>query len=68
MMDFEVFESAFNELRVEQIIDHLDQLPSEPRTALRFSPEARVIFNAWYTRHMQQSRSGNFTRHCNHII
>ncbi|MFV3327120.1 YfjI family protein [Pseudomonas sp. NY15372] len=42
---------------VEQIIDHLDQLPSEPRTALRFSPEAQEIFNAWYTRHMQQSRS-----------
>lgn len=43
--------------RVEQIIDHLDQMPSEPRTALRFSPEAQEIFNAWYTRHMQQSRS-----------
>jgi putative DNA primase/helicase len=43
--------------RVEQIIDHLDRLPAEPRTALRFSPEAQEIFNAWYTCHMQQSRS-----------
>ncbi|MCO7596612.1 MULTISPECIES: YfjI family protein [Pseudomonas] len=42
---------------VEQIINHLDQLPSEPRAALRFSPEAQEIFNAWYTHHMQQSRS-----------
>lgn len=45
---------------VKQIIDHLDQLPSEPRTALRFSPEAQEMFNAWYTRHMQQSRSKEF--------
>lgn len=43
--------------RMEQIIDHLDQLPAEPRTALRFSPEAQEVFNAWYTCHMQQSRS-----------
>jgi len=42
---------------LEQIIDHLDQLPPEPRTSLRFSPEAQEIFNAWYTHHMQQSRS-----------
>lgn len=37
--------------RVERIIGHLDRLPAEPRTALRFSPEAQEIFNAWYTRH-----------------
>lgn len=46
--------------QVKQVIDYLDQLPSEPRTTLRFSPEAQEIFNAWYTRHMQQSRSEEF--------
>jgi len=45
---------------VKQVIDYLDQLPSEPRTTLRFSPEAQEMFNAWYTRHMQQSRSEEF--------
>ncbi|MFG9943023.1 DUF3987 domain-containing protein [Pseudomonas aeruginosa] len=54
--------------QVKQVIDYLDQLPSEPRTTLRFSPEAQEIFNAWYTRHMQQSRTKNFTQHCNPII
>ncbi|TDF80440.1 YfjI family protein [Pseudomonas sp. H9] len=43
--------------RVEQIIDHLDQLPSENRTAIRFNPEAQEIFNVWYTRHMRKIRS-----------
>lgn len=43
--------------RVEQIIEQLDQIPDEPRSVLRFSPEAQEIFNAWYTRHMQESRS-----------
>lgn len=43
--------------RVEKLIDHLDRLPSEPRIALRFSPEAQEKFNVWYTDHMQQSRS-----------
>ena len=42
---------------VENIIDQLDRLPVEPRTALRFSPDAQEIFNAWYTSHMQTSRS-----------
>lgn len=42
--------------RVEQVIEQLDQIPDEPRSALRFSPEAQEIFNAWYTRHMQESR------------
>lgn len=42
---------------VEKLIDHLDRLPSEPRIALRFSPEAQEKFNVWYTDHMQQSRS-----------
>lgn len=46
--------------QVKQVIDYLDQLPSEPRTTLRFSPEAQEMFNAWYTRHMQQSRSEEF--------
>ncbi|WP_423812428.1 YfjI family protein [Pseudomonas asiatica] len=43
--------------RVEQLIDQLDRLTSEPRTGLRFSPEAQDKFNVWYTDHMQQSRS-----------
>lgn len=43
--------------QVEQIIGHLDQLPFEPRAALRFSSDAQEIFNAWYKRHMEQSRS-----------
>jgi hypothetical protein len=43
--------------RVEKLIDYLDRLPSEPRIALRFSPEAQEKFNVWYTDHMQQSRS-----------
>jgi hypothetical protein len=43
--------------RVEWLIEQLDQLPSEPRSILRFSKEAQEIFNAWYTRHMQLSRS-----------
>lgn len=34
--------------QVKQVIDYLDQLPSEPRTTLRFSPEAQEMFNAWY--------------------
>ena len=42
---------------VERIIDHLDRLPVETRSALRFSPDAQEIFNAWYTSHMQASRS-----------
>ncbi|MGV8293938.1 DUF3987 domain-containing protein, partial [Pseudomonas aeruginosa] len=46
--------------QVKQVIDYLDQLPSKPRTTLRFSTEAQEMFNAWYTRHMQQSRSEEF--------
>lgn len=42
--------------RVDWVIEQLDQIPDEPRSALRFSPEAQEIFNAWYTRHMQESR------------
>ncbi|NNA91281.1 YfjI family protein [Pseudomonas brenneri] len=42
---------------VERIIDQLDRLPVETRSALRFSPDAQEIFNAWYTSHMQASRS-----------
>ncbi len=42
--------------RVDWVIEQLDQIPDEPRSALRFSPEAQEIFNAWYTRHMLESR------------
>jgi hypothetical protein len=42
--------------RVDLVIEQLDQIPDEPRSALRFSPEAQEIFNAWYTRHMRESR------------
>ena len=37
--------------------EQLDQIPDEPRTALRFTPEAQEKFIAWYTCHMQASRS-----------
>ncbi len=42
--------------RVDWVIEQLDQIPDEPRSALRFCPEAQEKFNAWYTRHMQESR------------
>lgn len=41
---------------VDWVIEQLDQIPDEPRSALRFCPEAQKKFNAWYTRHMQESR------------
>lgn len=48
---------------VERIIDHLDQRPVEPRSALRFSTDAQETFNAWYTCHMQASRSEHLPLH-----
>lgn len=35
--------------RIERFFEQLDQIPNEPRSALRFSPEAQKIFNAGYT-------------------
>lgn len=45
--------------RAEKVIEKLDQLPDAPRSELRFSTEAQEIFNAWYSRHMQQIRCGD---------
>ena len=43
--------------RVSEVIEQLDQIPDEPHSALRFTPEAQEKFIAWYTSHMQASRS-----------
>lgn len=45
--------------RVDAIFDELDQLPDEPRKAVRFTLEAQELFNAWYVEHMLEIRSGD---------
>jgi len=45
--------------RVETIIHELDRIPNEPRHALNLAPESQVLFNIWYTEHMQEIRQGN---------
>ncbi|MFJ2385398.1 YfjI family protein [Pseudomonas protegens] len=42
--------------RMEAVIQKLDQLPHEPREALKFTAAGQELFNAWYTRHMQEIR------------
>lgn len=44
--------------RVEGVFERLDQMPDEPRRALHFAPDAQDLFNAWYTEHMLEIRSG----------
>lgn len=44
--------------RVESVFKTLNELPNEPRKALRFTQEAQKLFNEWYTEHMQQLRGG----------
>ncbi|MBT8766297.1 YfjI family protein [Metapseudomonas boanensis] len=44
--------------RVGAVIHDLDQVPDEPRQALRFDLAAQDLFNAWYTAHMQEIRHG----------
>lgn len=45
--------------RVENVIQKLDQIPDEPRQALNFTTEGQELFNAWYTEHMLEIRSGD---------
>lgn len=45
--------------RVEAVFERLDQMPDEPRRALHFTPEGQELFNAWYTEHMTEIRSGD---------
>lgn len=42
--------------RVESVFRELDQIPDDPRHALRFTAEAQELFNVWYTDHMQELR------------
>lgn len=44
--------------RMEAVFERLDQMPDDSRRALNFAPEAQELFNAWYTEHMQEIRSG----------
>ncbi len=44
--------------RMEAVFERLDQMPDEPRRALHFSSDAQELFNAWYTEHMTEIRSG----------
>lgn len=44
--------------RMEAVFERLDQMPDDPRRALRFSPEAQQLFNTWYSEHMTETRSG----------
>lgn len=41
---------------VELLIRDLDQIPDEPRQALRFSPDAQAVFNSWYQAHMLETK------------
>lgn len=44
--------------RMEAVFELLDQMPDEPRRSLHFAPDAQELFNAWYTEHMLEIRSG----------
>lgn len=45
--------------RVEAVFERLDQMPDDSRRALHFTAEAQELFNAWYTEHMVEIRSGD---------
>ena len=44
--------------RMEAVFERLDQMPDVPRRSLHFAPDAQELFNAWYTEHMLEIRSG----------
>lgn len=41
---------------VEILINELDQIPDQPRQALRFSADAQEVFNTWYQAHMLETK------------